>query len=408
MRFHIIFLIGFILLSSTISGEDFWIGQNLPANESILLIRFNQMDILFASTITETSEGSIYRSFDYATTWENITPDNSFPITYEILISENNTLYLGTWGGGIYRSSNDGDSFEQVNDGLSYNYPIELEQQSNGRIFAGQYWIGGLDYTENEGEYWYPTTFNNWINGLGVDNNDGIFASIDGGVYYSLDDGFSWELRNEGISAPAMQNRMCYAFTENNIAFVGTAEGIFVTENNGILWEYSLSCPFVCQIKIFKNQLFAGTYEDGVYFSNDGGSTWNLKNEGIDSLLVLSFTVDSENFIWCNTPSGIFKSEQELVNIKSNFAERNKFVISPNPCKNRLNVDLNEIDHSGAHIEIYNISGNLVHKSNIKPKTFTQDFISLDVSDLQPGIYLVSINNKNQLNHTSKLIVNDP
>lgn len=399
-----------IFTSINLVADDFWIKKISPFDVTINLIRMNQNDELFVGAhYTDTvpwGYGRIYRSLDYATTWEDITPFSNFPEIGDILINNDGVLFIGTWYGSVYRSYDNGDTFEQVENGLSNMVPMELAQQSDGTIYAGQFWGGGVDYTENDGDQWFPTNFPGvGINGLGINDSDAIFASSGSGLFYSDDNGLSWSERNIGLSSSAILNYKCFAFIQNAEVFTGTVDGIYFSENNGEEWVNCLNSQRVYHIQIFNDKIFAGTYEEGVYFSDDGGNSWSQKNEGLDWLSVYSFAVDSENHLWCNTPEGIYTSKEDLVSIRSLTQKRNDIFIYPNPCVNKINLLLPDKQFQNISLKIFNVDGKLVSDINKNKTEFTFIDTSFDISSLDSGLYLVCIKVDNKIEQTEKLII---
>jgi hypothetical protein len=84
--------------------------------------------------------------------------------------------------------------------------------------------------------------------------------------------------------------------------------------------------------------------------------------------------------------------------ISASTSENNAVSIYPNPTQQLLNVVLNQ--HSGSStIELFDAFG----KKVISEKT-TSSSTQLDLSKLAKGVYLIRINNNNQLVHQSKII----
>ena len=86
-------------------------------------------------------------------------------------------IFVGTGGNGIFRSSNNGDSWETVNNGLPLN-SIQAMANNNGRLFASTYY--DIMTSTDNGNLWVP-----YYNGLGsgypaydfLIEGDSIFAA---------------------------------------------------------------------------------------------------------------------------------------------------------------------------------------------------------------------------------------
>jgi ligand-binding sensor domain-containing protein len=98
-------------------------------------------------------------------------------------IITNNTLFAGIDGGGNYRSTNNGDSWIAMNNGLADNYIRASAINSNGYIFAGT--SNGVFYSTNNGDNW--TAVNNGLSNtdiyaIAINSNGRIFAGTGGGL----------------------------------------------------------------------------------------------------------------------------------------------------------------------------------------------------------------------------------
>jgi len=76
-----------------------------------------------------------------------------------------------------------------------------------------------------------------------------------------------------------------------------------------------------------------------------------------------------------------------------------KVLVYPNPAKNVLNIDMNEHGVNSAEFEIISLSGQIMQKG-----TINQPATTIDVSGLQPGMYLLRLNMSRD-NHDKKIFV---
>jgi photosystem II stability/assembly factor-like uncharacterized protein len=105
-------------------------------------------------------------------------------------------LFAGTYYGGVFRSSNNGSTWEAVNNGLA------------------NYIINGLAILAN-------TTPNY------------LYAATDGGVFRSTDFGENWVSANNGITEMSIASIFVYGM----YTFVGTGNsGVFRSIDNGNNW----------------------------------------------------------------------------------------------------------------------------------------------------------------------------
>ena len=107
-------------------------------------------------------------------------------------------------------------------------------------------------------------------------NDDIVIGSNNSGLYYSEDNGKTWNQSNI--------NTGCFncLTTINDIVIVGSNSdnGLLYSEDNGKTWNQSniTSGDFEC-LTVIGNTAIAGSWSDkGLYYSEDNGKTWNQSN----------------------------------------------------------------------------------------------------------------------------------
>ena len=191
-----------------------------------------------------------------------------------------NNLYVGTYHDGVFRTSDNGYHWLQINNGLT-NTDIRALASNDTSLFAGSFG-NGVFYSNNAGENWITANFgieNSRIIALSLNDNYLFASDYDTGLFRSSDNGNSWTQINNGLGY-----HIVYSLKANNSAlFAGTSDGLYISTNNGDLWIARNNGLELCQIHCLINidSLIivgtAGTLEisEGIYRSTDYGNTWS-------------------------------------------------------------------------------------------------------------------------------------
>ncbi|MCD6112707.1 MAG: T9SS type A sorting domain-containing protein [Bacteroidales bacterium] len=214
--------------------------NNAPkADKYISILRNNQKtgklelkDVLKArEQIRLMNKGSKYSD---AISWEELGPDNFSGRTRAILFDnqdpENKTIFAAGVSGGIWKSVTVGQSWTKINiDGQCLNISC-ITQTPNGDIYVGTgegfYYdavsayggfIGQGIYKSTDGEnfsllentqpvFGTDTVAWSYINKLAADNNGRVYASTNKGLWYSDDQGVSWNLAKSSDGTELIAN----------------------------------------------------------------------------------------------------------------------------------------------------------------------------------------------------------
>lgn len=219
----------------------------------------------------------------------------------DIIEGKNNRLFLST-SGGLYISDNLGDQWERAEGQLNTIYfePRFAINSDNDVLYAWDH-NNGVYSTSDNGETWNyeiiimpngPTE----LTALGVHGND-IFAGTKTGLYHANGSDFLKfatpiaALQNKEITALHVEGQNVLAASKEN--------GVFFSEDRGATWEnISAGLPADFNptgITVWQQTIFVYGELGGLYYSNDKGDTWLPKMSGLGLAQVTKLTVDGDH-----------------------------------------------------------------------------------------------------------------
>ena len=101
---------------------------------------------------------------------------------FALAINSSGHIFAGTSGGGVFRSTNNGDSWTAVNTGLTNTAVFALAINASGHIFAGT--NGGVFRSTNNADSWTAINTgltNTGVAALAINSSGHIFAGTEGG-----------------------------------------------------------------------------------------------------------------------------------------------------------------------------------------------------------------------------------
>ena len=218
------------------------------------------------------------------------------------------TIWAGTGGSGIYRTTDRGISWIQVNNGL-INLSVQVILQTPSCLFAGT--AGGLFTSNDEGDHWNAKTGN--ISGKNITSMTAagsvMAAGTAGdGVFLSTNNGSTWHAANTGITDPFIQS----LGTFGSFFFAGTSGGKVFSSSSGNDWQNSsagLPPGFpVNAVGQTGTALFAATGGGGIFSSAGPGSSWTRVSGGMANPFVNTFAASGKDLLAGTGGGGICRS----------------------------------------------------------------------------------------------------
>jgi photosystem II stability/assembly factor-like uncharacterized protein len=206
------------------------------------------------------------------------------------------TLIVGTLGGGIYRSSDNGVTWGPANgdnDSLLRGadvFEIRVDPDRPDRMIAA---LGtrGVALTENSGRHWHPliegrTAVSTSATHLALLRGDGatmIYATDAGSIYRTSNRGEFWSQSREARPGDRIRTLMVLPGRDRSLA-VGTEQGVFVSSDFGESWRpaaTSLANAGISLTAILGSPTswYAFGTAFGLRTSTDEGRTWTAIDE---------------------------------------------------------------------------------------------------------------------------------
>jgi uncharacterized repeat protein (TIGR02543 family) len=252
--------------------------------------------IVQGSSIYASNSVGLFRTSDYGQTWQVLSTGTANSTTAFTIFNSN--LYLGS-ATGLFISYDNAVTWSQASTNsirCFYNSGSELLLADNL----------GLKISSN-GTNWTNLNFPQPSGGISSIYKNGSNISVGtlaNGFYLSVDNGGSWTQLNLGLPTLNIQSVINF----NNRYIVGTAQGIYYSNNNGQNWIASnITSGLIPCFHTIGSTIFSGDYNGGgVLKSSDNGITWAQINNGLFTTSILSMASDSLN-IYAGSNGPVFK-----------------------------------------------------------------------------------------------------
>ena len=320
--------------------------------------------------------------------------------------SRGNTIFVGTSNSGVFRSSDNGETWASVNMGLGSNLSVSALASNNtsiyciaqGRLFAsidlGSTWTaistgnvsaiitssnsvlyassGNVFRSTDNGVTWtnvLPVLGGRRIIDLSSDNNLRIIASSNDGLYNSIDNGATWQLLFNGgglWGSVIFVGNDIWGISEifNPGGFTSrTVVNVYSgTSNNSRVLPLPSAPPRVLFV-VNNTNVLLGT--GGVYLTINNGTSWTGINNGFNSPFsgAINFTINAFAFngqrLFAGTTLGLFRSPLSITSSVSqeNTNTRNGLSNHPNPSSDFTTIQYTLAQASHVQIELYSLLG---------------------------------------------------
>lgn len=327
------------------NGDDWTLLGGLAYNSYSLAV--NVSGTIFAGT----NGYGIFRTIDEGDTWLQINNGLTDLKIFALTANATGHVFAGTHTGKLYRSTDNGDSWKHIftlrERGVVDPSALSFAVNSSGNIFVGSAFAGIWRSSDN-GDSWAKvfSAGSSYVNAIVINSSEHVFASTasyygGGSVFRSIDGGDNWSRVYTTRSFGGIKALMAHANTvfAGYEGYAGGSGGAIRSNDNGDNWEL-VNTNLNGAVYAFTNmnaQIFAGT-TTAVFDSKNNGDSWGHLSTGWPrSTGVRGLKINPPLRIFAATNRGVYRSANRLgtaVHEREVAAEPNSFMIIqnyPNP-----------------------------------------------------------------------------
>jgi photosystem II stability/assembly factor-like uncharacterized protein len=228
-----------------------------------------------------------------------------------------NNIFCGSNGSGAFKSTNGGENWIPVNNGISdYGFYPTCFSSIPGFTFMGTSYSStygaGIYRTSNEGASWQK--INSGLNSpkalrinKSISRGSEVFITTDSGVYRSSNNGNNWIHITSSINSVPKADGI---FFKGDTLYIGTTSGVYFSSGSFASWTQAntgLPSSAAMSFVLYNGNLYCAIFGSGVYVSSNNGASWSSANYNLTgSLLNLRCVYVFNNTLYVSCNGGIF------------------------------------------------------------------------------------------------------
>ncbi len=401
-----------ISFAPMLHAQDFWERIAFPDSVTIRCMALNQQGHIFVGTGCHGETGGVYRSMDDGQSWECVY-DNQNHGVLSIGMNSKGHIYVGKNGFDVLiYSENNGEDWISLHPPLEVNI-VKIFCVGVDTVFISQWASEGpfVAYSYDRGKNWDSTymaaQLEPYVSDIALDNNGCLYAGVhgyysgDGGLYKSEDWGKSWNyigLVNHQVCAVAVNS--------NNEVFTGDwwtmnynvqTPGLYALYEGGDSLELILESVQVTDIAIAENDdiYIAANYWNLV--SYDNGYSFEVLSKPSQLIGATELEIATNGHIYGFGGNSVVKSIDPLITALPLIKQTGKdylLKLYPNPSSKYLNILFEGKTSTGPiYVGLTNSEG----KKVFERKFVSEEKLQIDIGHLPVGLYFARVRTNKEL-----------
>ncbi len=277
----------------------------------------------------------------------------------------------------VSKSTNWGSSWSrnELSTLIGKTYTLAIDPDLNNTVYAGGYEnsLPAIYRTTNGGTSWSKLTasgLTGYIWDLVIDPDDTsiIYAATESGIYKSTNSGSSFSKISGSI---------------------GYTKCLFMDPDDNTV-------------------IYAATYGQGIWMTDNAGSTWQEMNAGLDEILTTSISLNPDTWLFCGSEGrSVLRYDIEVGIGEASGAPVREFILhaSPNPVLGAVTIQCMISEAGEVRMAIYDVTGRLV--TDLIDGTMPSGVLNLVWNageEAAPGVYFLVLSTGESV-YTERLAV---
>jgi photosystem II stability/assembly factor-like uncharacterized protein len=252
-------------------------------------------------------------------TYSELGPTGGEVTAFIINPLDSQEMYAGTFGGGVFKSTDGGATWQKSNSGLIdlYIQSMAIDPKNPSTVYAGMYKYGVYKSTDS-GLNWSPTgpglNQDAVVYDLQVDpqNPNILYAGTrswtlvftyqppwGGGVFKSIDGGNSWTVQNNGLTEDWVYSLVVDPTNPATIYAASHSQGVFKSVDSAATWKAmnnglsDLAGRSIVVDSLHPQTVYFGAWHTGgVYKTSNGGTSWSQISNGLGGAKIYKLFID--------------------------------------------------------------------------------------------------------------------